>query len=51
MVKPLKSLLGKEFVMIFVVKSLFTHVQFESQIKREVTMVDRGTVLLVITYE
>ena len=48
-VKPLESPLSKGFLMIFDIRSLFTHVQLESQIKKEVTMVDRGTILLVKT--
>lgn len=51
MVKSLESPSSEGFVMIIVIRSLLTHVQFESQIEKEVTMVDRGIVLLVITYE
>lgn len=35
-VTPLESPVGKEFVVMFVNMSLFTHVQFESQIKTHV---------------
>lgn len=44
MVKALESPLSGGFVTMIVIRSLLTHVQFESQIKKVDTMVDRGIV-------